>query len=464
MLGGILPAALRDAVVPPLLLNSTCSIGVRVGAVSATVAALAKGVAMRMMLGKIQGTLMALVGVVGLGVGALAYRGTAQEKAEKQVESPAQVVPPTVASEGTAEKFEVRTTNFQVVASSKRVARLIGEAAERQRKDIAIKWLNEELPTWDKPCSITVEQMEHPHGGYSSFSFNDEGKLRKPSLMLWGTVEQLLSCELPHEVTHLVLADHFGRPIPRWANEGCAMLAEDDEQQAHYVKVMKQIQENSIGLAPLGKLLPKMDGYADLAIFNAQARSLTEFLIKKGEHRRFLAFVKSGMEKDWDSACQSVYGFKNVEELEVSWLRAIGNKELQAPVKGQATQSEQKGPAPRFVEALFVENQLLLYDANDYHEFATSLRLMEGKAVLVVSGWPRSGWNSVDPNPVRAFRADGKPLTSEQWQKALAKKQWILVAGDAEPVNPCYLKLLRDDTIVLILLNVRPDVTVKSVE
>jgi RNA polymerase sigma factor (sigma-70 family) len=159
MLGGILPAALRDAVVPPLLLNSTCSIGVRVGAVSATVAALAKGVAMRMMLGKIQGTLMALVGVVGLGVGALAYRGTAQEKAEKQVESPAQVVPPTVASEGTAEKFEVRTTNFQVVASSKRVARLIGEAAERQRKDIAIKWLNEELPTWDKPCSITVEQM-----------------------------------------------------------------------------------------------------------------------------------------------------------------------------------------------------------------------------------------------------------------------------------------------------------------
>ena len=35
-----------------------------------------------------------------------------------------------------------------------------------------------------------------------------------------GEAKQLLNSVLPHEVTHTVLAHHFGRAVPRWADEG----------------------------------------------------------------------------------------------------------------------------------------------------------------------------------------------------------------------------------------------------
>jgi len=40
-------------------------------------------------------------------------------------------------------------------------------------------------------------------------------------------LDVILKRVLPHEVTHAVLMLHFGRPIPRWADEGAAVLAED---------------------------------------------------------------------------------------------------------------------------------------------------------------------------------------------------------------------------------------------
>jgi hypothetical protein len=44
---------------------------------------------------------------------------------------------------------------------------------------------------------------------------------------LEGPLENILVGCLPHEVTQSVLADFFGQAVPRWADEGAAIVSED---------------------------------------------------------------------------------------------------------------------------------------------------------------------------------------------------------------------------------------------
>ena len=46
---------------------------------------------------------------------------------------------------------------------------------------------------------------------------------------------------LPHEVTHTVFAYYFRCPLPRWADEGGAVLSEDDIELDKHDKIVRQI-------------------------------------------------------------------------------------------------------------------------------------------------------------------------------------------------------------------------------
>src|SRR5207237_229483 len=52
-----------------------------------------------------------------------------------------------------------------------------------------------------------------------------------------GTAAELLT----HRVTHPVLAHAIGRPLPRWADEGAAVLAEDDQEHRRHDLLMTRI-------------------------------------------------------------------------------------------------------------------------------------------------------------------------------------------------------------------------------
>jgi hypothetical protein len=53
-----------------------------------------------------------------------------------------------------------------------------------------------------------------------------------------------LTNALPHELTHVVLADRFAAcPIPHWADEGMAILAESDlQRELHLASLDRGIQ------------------------------------------------------------------------------------------------------------------------------------------------------------------------------------------------------------------------------
>src|ERR1700736_90045 len=64
--------------------------------------------------------------------------------------------PPSHAPAANASRVH-RSANFEVTAPTPEIARQIGLAAERLRKEKARLWLGEELPAWSRPCPITVK-------------------------------------------------------------------------------------------------------------------------------------------------------------------------------------------------------------------------------------------------------------------------------------------------------------------
>src|SRR5206468_1044412 len=138
------------------------------------------------------------------------------------------------------------------------IAQLIGEAAERARKQEALLWLGKELPTWTERCPVHVRITEGGVGGATVFNLENDRVLSR-TMNLEGPLDRLLSSCLPHEVTHAVLADHFRGLIPRWADEGMALMAEDAEEQQRHAQFMAKLADRSDRFISLDRLLPMND-------------------------------------------------------------------------------------------------------------------------------------------------------------------------------------------------------------
>src|SRR5262249_53541989 len=103
---------------------------------------------------------------------------------------------------------------------------------------------------------------------------------RISDMRIQGSQQQVLENLLPHEITHTILADHFRQPIPRWADEGAAMLAElESEHQKHDAVIRKALQEGKAMRLP--HLFQMKEYPQNLAVFYAQSSSITRFLVDR---------------------------------------------------------------------------------------------------------------------------------------------------------------------------------------
>src|SRR6516165_4192522 len=138
-----------------------------------------------------------------------------------------------------------RTPNFAVTAPTPDIAQQVANAAEVYRKQLAIEWLGHELPRWSAPCPIKVEVGQLGAGGQTTFSFfpNAQGSAEVCNwdMRIQGSLERILDSVLPHEVSHTIFACHFRRPLPRWADEGAATLAEHESEKRRQVLTLKQV-------------------------------------------------------------------------------------------------------------------------------------------------------------------------------------------------------------------------------
>ena len=243
----------------------------------------------------------------------------------------------------TAATFE--TTNFVVNAPTAELARRFGEMAEKYRKEKALDWLGREMPPWPERCPLHVKLEMGAAGGATTFTFGTRGNrpaVSSQRMEIRGDAKQLLSSVLPHEVTHTVLAHHFGRAVPRWADEGGSVLSENDEERFSHDIRCRELLNAGRGIV-LRTLFRMADYPRDMIVLYAQGYSITAFLVEKGGGGRegrtkLLQFLASGMGNDWqpgvpqryhgtpeswNDACRRVYGFETVDALEKAWLDAL---------------------------------------------------------------------------------------------------------------------------------------------
>src|SRR5579872_7497957 len=242
-----------------------------------------------------------------------------------------------------------QTRNFVVHAPTQEIATQVGHTAEHFRKHLAVEWLGHELPPWAYQCPIRVKVGQIGAGGQTTFSFfpNDKGSAEVCNwdMRIQGSLERILDSVLPHEVSHTIFACHFRRPLPRWADEGAATLAEHESERRRQVLTVRQVVGGRRRI-PLRNLLG-MKEYPpdpqDVLTLYAEGYALADLLVQEGGRARYLRFLGDAHRDGWEGAIRAHYGYRGVDELERRWHDWIvaGSPEIARP-KDQELASDRK--------------------------------------------------------------------------------------------------------------------------
>ena len=211
-----------------------------------------------------------------------------------------------------------RTQNFIIQAPDPGLAKAVGEAAEKYRHDLAMYWLGKSLPPWPAPCPIRV--ISGPTLAAQGVTTYNPAPVRDFQMEVVGTPERILDSVLPHEVTHTVLATHFGRPLPRWADEGiCTTVEHDSERMKHEAK-LREFLRSRRGI-PMNQLFLMTEYPNDVLPMYAQGYSVCQFLIGQKGPRAFIDFLHDYVEHpSWTANVRKHYQYDSLAELQSYWV------------------------------------------------------------------------------------------------------------------------------------------------
>ena len=213
-----------------------------------------------------------------------------------------------------------RTANFTVSAPTSQLAKEIGDAAERFRRELAIEWLGKELPRWSKPCPIKARVApDLGAGGATSFVF-DRGEVFNWRMNIQGSRERVLDSVVPHEVMHTIFASHFRQPLPRWADEGACTTVEHRSEISKQEAMLINFLQTNQGI-PFSAMFAMKEYPQSVLPLYAQGHSLAKFLIDQHGKKTFLEFLADGMaDENWPRAVRDHYGYQHLLALQTTWM------------------------------------------------------------------------------------------------------------------------------------------------
>jgi tetratricopeptide (TPR) repeat protein len=224
------------------------------------------------------------------------------------------------------------TTNVRVFHRQQReLAEKVARLAEQTRVEMQRKWFDIDQ-TWNPRCDIYLHPNVDAYASFTKVSRNlpghskigidrDRGTVTEREIHLRCDDLNMMVGTLPHEATHVVLGGQFGdKPVPRWADEGMAVLTEPRQRIEMHLRNLPMHQQ-SRQLLHVRDLM-RLDDYPDPQLiggFYAKSVSLVDFLSHKREPRVFAQFVKEGMYKGYEGALKKYYGYNSFDELENDW-------------------------------------------------------------------------------------------------------------------------------------------------
>jgi hypothetical protein len=217
----------------------------------------------------------------------------------------------------------VRSQNFIVSAPTRELAQEICQAAEQFRRDLAIEWIGRDLGPWQGPCPIQADVAPGlGAGGATSFVFHSNTPTQW-TMKIQGSRERILDSVLPHEITHTIFATHFGRPLPRWADEGACTTVEHDSEKAKQDKFLIQFLKTDRGI-PFNKMFGMKEYPPDILPLYSQGYSLARFFIQQGGKPKFVEYVGEGMRtNNWTATTKKFYGFNSLSDLQLTWVEWV---------------------------------------------------------------------------------------------------------------------------------------------
>lgn len=244
----------------------------------------------------------------------------------------------------------LETASFRIFHNDAKLAARAAEAAEAVRASQGARWGSPAARTaWSPRCDLylyptpadfaKMTGQPETSPGFSTMGIGG-GRVVARRVNLRANHPQLISAILPHEVTHVVLADVFtDLQIPRWADEGMAVLAEPvAEQVGRAVELNAPLAQGRVfGLDKLMTI--DYPAAKDWNLYYAQSVSLTQFLMSQGTPAQFVKFLKDAQRRGPDAALQGAYQIDGVADLDRRWRdhAALEASRLATVEEGAAT-------------------------------------------------------------------------------------------------------------------------------
>lgn len=135
-----------------------------------------------------------------------------------------------------------------------------------------------------------------------------------------------------HELAHVALEDAVGgRPVPRWFNEGFAVLASGETSFVRMQTLWTAtVSDNLLSLGQLERTFPSEENEASIAY--AEAADVVRFLVKREERHRFRGLISRLRDGEtMDSALLNSYG-EETSTLESEWRDEVAKRYTFWPV------------------------------------------------------------------------------------------------------------------------------------
>jgi tetratricopeptide (TPR) repeat protein len=233
------------------------------------------------------------------------------------------------------------TAHFRIHHQQTRdLAEKVGRTAERTRLEVARKWFGNDGPDWNPKCDIFLHANGQDYFRATGYrpttpghadieSERGSGRVLSRRIHLHCDVQDMIDGRLPHETTHVVLAGQFGRhPLPRWADEGMAVLSEPEGQ-------IKQHRSNLVrgelfGVRELVQL-PDWPNPRRVSAFYAQSVYLVDFLTRQRGPRAFTEFLRDGLQGGYEQALEKHYGIRGFNDLQNRWQQVLAEMDRMSP-------------------------------------------------------------------------------------------------------------------------------------
>lgn len=149
------------------------------------------------------------------------------------------------------------------------------------------------------------------------------GKMLQRRINVAANDRGLMANTLPHEITHVVASDLLAGSVPRWANEGMAVLSEHIRKIKYYDAILNRALAAGTWF-PVKRLMGmrRYPGRRHLGLYYAQSTSLVLFFVTLKSNVTFTHFLKDAHRRGYVPALKKHYGITGYADLQRRWFKA----------------------------------------------------------------------------------------------------------------------------------------------